>query len=346
MQPPESWVSNIQESGLTPIAAYYLWRGLAPSTRCNYDTPRSRFTTFCTLRGYCYQNGGCLPAKATWLIEWLCSLAGSIKVKTMKHYLAGIRSYQLDLGIDCGAFSDPRLERTLQGIKRDHNEPERRVRTPLTRPHLVRMLNSLQTYDYDDIVTRAAFTLAFAGFLRIGEFTYRAIDLQMGSVFHNWFLTKSSIQLTHNEKHIELTLPASKTDPFRQGIQLIIAGSNDEACPVRAMKRLLAVDTHRQPRSPLFCVGRREQLPFTRQHVVQKLQELGISSGLGPASWNGHSFRRGAATWAAEVGISETQIQTLGRWRSDAYKAYIEYSPEERISLSERFQGIQLRSNG
>ena len=103
----------------------------------------------------------------------------------MKHYLAGIRSYQLDLGIDCGAFSDPRLERTLQGIKRDHDEPARRIRTPLTRPHLVWMLNSLQTYDYDDIVTRAAFTLIFAGFLGIGEFTYHAIDLQMGSVFHN-----------------------------------------------------------------------------------------------------------------------------------------------------------------
>ena len=61
-------------------------------------------------------------------------------------------------------------------------------------------------------------------------------------------------------------------------------------------------------------------------------------AGLGSGCWNGHSFRRGAATWAAEVGISETEIQTLGRWRSDAYKAYIEYSPEEQIALSRRFQ--------
>ena len=42
----------------------------------------------------------------------------------MKLYLAGIKSYQLDLGIECSAFSDLRLERTIQGIKRDHNEPE------------------------------------------------------------------------------------------------------------------------------------------------------------------------------------------------------------------------------
>ena len=73
----------------------------------------------------------------------------------------------------------------------------------------------------------------------------------------------------------------------------------------------------------------------------QKLRELGIDSVLGVAAWNDHSFRRGAATWTAEVGISEAQIQTLGRWRSDAYKAYIEYSQAERISLSQWFQAIQ-----
>src|SRR5205807_1533868 len=113
---------------------------------------------------------------------------------------------------------------------------------------------------------------------------------------------------------------------------------HDAACPVGAMKQLIASDTHRAPRAPLFCIGRAEQQPFTREHVVRKLQELGTNSGLGLASWNGHSFRRGAATWAAEVGISEVQIQTLGCWRSDAYKAYIEYSQDERISLSKRFQ--------
>ena len=72
-----------------------------------------------------------------------------------------------------------------------------------------------------------------------------------------------------------------------------------------------------------------EQQHFTREYVVQKLRELGIHSGLGVAAQNGHSFRCGAGTWAAEVGISEAQIQTPGGCRSDAYKAYIEYSQAE-----------------
>ena len=66
-----------------------------------------------------------------------------MKVKTLKLYLAGVKSYQLDLGLECSAFIDPRLERTIQGIKRDHNEPERRARAPLTRPYLLQILTCL-----------------------------------------------------------------------------------------------------------------------------------------------------------------------------------------------------------
>ena len=263
----------------------------------------------------------------------------------MKLYLAGIKSYQLDLGIDCKAFSDQRLERTIQGIKRDHNEPERRTRTPLTRPHLLQILSHLSSNDYDDIVIYAAFTLAFAGFLRVGEFTYKQSDLALGQDFGRWYSTKSSIRLSRGGAYMELNLPASKTDPFRKGIKLTIAATYDTGCPVLAMQRLWAVDTHRAQHAPLFCTGKLEQHALTREYVVRRLQELATASGLSYGVWNGHSFRRGAATWAAEVGISENEIQTLGRWRSDAYKMYIEYSKTDRIKLSKRFQGTVSRTN-
>jgi len=259
----------------------------------------------------------------------------------MKLYLCGLKSYQLDLGIECMAFTDPRLERTLQGIKRDHSETDRRQRTPLTHPYLLTILNTLGHTSYDDVVLRAAFTLAFAGFLRVGEFTYQQTDLDTGNAFCNWFLTKSSIQLIAGGAHLELNLPASKTDPFRHGIQLTIAASHAAGCPVMAMKSLIQIDSHRPADAPLFCIESHQQLQFTREYVVQMLQELVIRGGLGPGAWNGHSFRRGEATWAAKVGIRDRQIQTLGRWRSDTYKLYIEYSREQRIALLQRFQQAQ-----
>ena len=101
----------------------------------------------------------------------------------MKLYLAGVKSYQFDMGIDCKAFSDPRVERAIQGIKRDHNEPERQIRTPLTRPYLLKVLSPLNANYYKDVVTYAAFTPAFAGFLRVGEFTYKESDRNLAQGF-------------------------------------------------------------------------------------------------------------------------------------------------------------------
>ena len=165
-------------------------------------------------------------------------------MKALKLYLTGIKSYQLDLGIDCSAFSDARLERTIQGIKRDHYEPERQTRTPLTRPKLLRIPSHLTSRDYDCITLRAAFTLAFAGFLTVGEFTYREADTHLGTLFHKWFITKASIKISDNSTYMESTLPASKRDPFRKWIKLTIAATQDEGCPGEGMKRFQERDTH------------------------------------------------------------------------------------------------------
>ena len=189
----------------------------------------------------------------------------------MKLYLSWLKLYQLDLRIECLAFTDPRIERTIQGIKRDHNEPERRIRTPLTRPYLLYIFCLLPGPDYDNTTLAAAFTMAFAGFVRIGEFTYRETDRELEASFSKLFLTKQCLHIPARESDMELTIPASKTDPFRNGITLTIATSGSAACPVHGMRRLQASDHHRPPSAPLFCIGRHQQLAFTREHVVRRV---------------------------------------------------------------------------
>jgi len=146
----------------------------------------------------------------------------------MKLYLSAIRSYHLDLDINITAFSDLRLELALQDIKQEHKEPDRRNRKQLTRLQLILLRRALDMESYRDIAIRAAFTLAFTGFLRVREFTYRQADLELGPAFRKWFSTKNSIQLHEGGNYMKLTLPASKTDPFSGGIQLTIAASSDE----------------------------------------------------------------------------------------------------------------------
>jgi len=132
----------------------------------------------------------------------------------MKLYLAGIESYQLDLGIECAAFAEPGLERTIQGIKRDHLKPERQIPTLLAWPLLLLMLRPLALSNFNNVATQAAFTLGFAAFLPVREFTYKQTDLTLGDAFPKWFLTKRSVSPRGRGAYMELTLPSSKTDTF------------------------------------------------------------------------------------------------------------------------------------
>ena len=80
----------------------------------------------------------------------------------------------------------------------------------------------------------AAFCLAFASFLRIGEFTWARGELN--SEFQSWHITRGSVSLS--EGRLQLSLPASKTDLFQQGVTLTITATGDKSCAIAASRHL------------------------------------------------------------------------------------------------------------
>lgn len=54
--------------------------------------------------------------------------------------------------------------------------------------------------------------------------------------------------------------------------------------------------------------------------------------------FRGHSFRRGAASWAFRLGIPGEIIQLYGDWASDAYKSYLEMSMPAKLQLAYRMR--------
>jgi hypothetical protein len=66
-------------------------------------------------------------------------------------------------------------------------------------------------------------------------------------------------------------------------------------------------------------------------HLQAALQRAGIQQ----ENYNGHSFRIGAATTAAQKGLEDSLIQTLGRWKSGAYKVYIKLPRSQLAAVSQ-----------
>ena len=62
-------------------------------------------------------------------------------------------------------------------------------------------------------------------------------------------------------------------------------------------------------------------LPSCPQLITILHQPLS-QAGLCPSYYASHSFRIGAATTAAAVGLIPPLIKTLGKWNSNAYLAY------------------------
>ena len=140
------------------------------------------------------------------------------------------------------------LQRVVAGIRKFRGEAKLHEREPLTRDLLLRVLSLLDTSSQFGATVHASFCLAFAGFLRIGEFTYSQSDLN--TEFDRWHITRGSVTL--HKDHMELSLPSSKTDPFRRGVLLTIAAADDDACPVRSLRHLFERFPTNSPSAPLF----------------------------------------------------------------------------------------------
>jgi hypothetical protein len=266
----------------------------------------------------------------------------------MKSYITGLRSLHIDMGLPTdGIFDHPRLQRIIHGARRFHGEAGIRERLPITREVLLKVLQCLPRWRTDLMQANlyAAFCLAFAGFLRVSEFTWTDYTPNNQLEFARWHLTWRSVDIQTDR--LLLTIPASKTDPFRQGVTLTISPASDSACPLVAIRNLLALNMAGQqpnqfdPLQPLFV--RPNNQPFSRDYVVRCLRLCLTHRGI-TGHYSGHSFRRGAATSARLAGLTDHEIQLLGRWRSDAYKRYIEVHPDQLLGISRRLQSTGTRA--
>ena len=252
----------------------------------------------------------------------------SVTLRTIRVYLAGVSFLHHVKGLRSPVTGNPTLRLLLRGIRRSQTTvPPSKCRLPITPRILARLWRSAQRnsslQQQDRLMFQAAMSVAFFGFLRVGEFT---------STPRNPIpLIRGDIKLVEHAT-LTINIRRSKADQWGKGALISIGCSRDKRCPVRAMNRYLK-SACLPDSAPLFQF--RYGSPLTAKTFRALLRYHLRKIGLNSRKYNTHSFRIGAATAAAKAGFSESKIMHLGRWRSKAFQAYIQFTPSHTTAAAE-----------
>ena len=180
-------------------------------------------------------------------------------------------------------------------------------------------------FPYDSLLLWAACCLAFFGFLRSGEATARMAS----SILIHYYDVSTDSHTDHSM--VGVFLRHLKMDPYGKGAFIYLGRTRQDICPVIAFLNYLA----RRPTSSYSALFiNQDGTSFTRDQFVRRVKTTVSAADIDSTQCAGHSFRIGAATAAAQAGLSHNIIKTLGQWNSEAYQTYIHTKPATLASAS------------
>ncbi len=252
----------------------------------------------------------------TSFISFLNSIK-SLQVSSIKSYISGIQFFhKLLYGAPSPEINNSQTAMLIRGIQRSRpTRPDSRL--PITLDILTKCIHALHTCYQPPSTARTLdtmFILAFFGFLRCAELTASSkFDPAINP-------TISDLTILDSET-ISFLIKQSKTDQVKKGHFVYIFNLSSPIQPYQAVREYLhlRISQAKSPLEPLFLDHATSQ-----SHLVPKTAQVrpAISRYLGSKFFQ-PLFPIGAATSAAQKGLAKHQIQTLGRWSSEAFQSYI-----------------------
>ena len=186
------------------------------------------------------------------------------------------------------------MSKLLEGMRRLNKTRDKRLPITATLLHdIMANLTPVCSSAFEASMFKAAFSVAFHAFLRIGELTN----------------TKTTVSLHINDVQMEshtviLRIAQSKTDQYGKGAKIILNATGKSTCPVFSMKSYLQIRPNLS--GAAFCHFDGE--PLTRYQFSAVLKKVLTILGYPPNRYTSHSFRIGAATCAATANIEDHLI--------------------------------------
>ena len=267
--------------------------------------------------------------------------AQKLKYSTIRTYLHGVATTQVELGFSTPLSTESMVWRMLKGIKRVQGASTTKVRLPITTSILSQLEQFQDISSPEGLCVRAAMWLGTTDLLRSGEFAWRStltVVLKRNALsFHASDERELPVTTQRDAIYMKVRLTQSKTDPFRVGMDIIV--SNPSA--LTAMHDYLEVRKGGTT-EPLFIFAQVSNAvaPLSVSELVTTTQRLLTKAKiLNPQLYLGHSFRKGGATSLHEAGETDSLIKTMGRWRSFAFATYVSTSLQLLVRAGQQMTG-------
>jgi hypothetical protein len=162
--------------------------------------------------------------------------------------------------------------------------------------------------------------VAFWGLARLAELTYVREGNSIN--FADSILT-TDVNFTASVnlgEVVNLTVRNAKTALPGSPQVITLCEQHHELCPVLAVKRRLASSAG-ESTSLFGYQNGPDRVHLTRHQVASRVEDVLTTGGF--PGIKGHSFRVGGASIRSALGMTQADLCTLGRWKSDCFKLYI-----------------------
>ena len=170
-----------------------------------------------------------LPATPTVVLAFVTYLflrPTTLAYKSIKAYICHVKALAKTLAIDCAAFQCERVALALRTVRRLRGSKTRPKRLPITVALLAKFLLILRSRP------RSVDISAIAAILAVGVFgLFRSGELVPKSRKDDVLLRR---HILWEKDKVTVHLNGSKTDPFREGIDIVIFKNTSSPCPYSA----------------------------------------------------------------------------------------------------------------
>lgn len=271
-----------------------------------------------------------LPTSVNILCLYGEFLSRSFKsVSSIQNYISGVKTLHLILGFDFPSEDWFSVKLLYRGLARQNPHlPHRSL--PITPDILLKMYPHLDLSDPLDATYWCSFLFAFFLMVRKSNLvpdSTKTFDSQKQlcrkniRVFENYLIVYIhwSKTIQFGDRKLDIPLVKIKDSPL---------------CPYNAFTHMCTLVPAGED-DPAFLLPNKKDVTVLTYPVFQnKLRDILQKCNLDPSNFSSHSFRRGGASWAFHCKVPSELIQYHGDWRSDAYKIYLQFNFDDKLSIS------------